>query len=520
MVERGLRYKTDLLLWIQDYFGDNIKKAFREYTGFDSLTRTGLTIQQEEAARVLGEFIDAKLAVYYKQVLTERQMELSKKIGISIMSGTGTGKDFFIAIIILFFVTLFKDSRVTATANSAKQLRNVLWTQIARVMDLSIRVNAPDGEMPILRHLFEYQAEKVFLKEGKGTGNFIEGVTCNASMTVEEQAEVLGGRHAKYMISCADEATGIPDGVFKPLEGTLTGAVNFLFLIFNPTKTKGFAIDSQYGDRSRWVTFRWNAEDSEIVTKSSIELMEEKYGRDSTPFRIRVLGLPPLADSDALIPYEWIDDAINRSIEPLEDDPLVVSLDCGAGGDKSVLCALQGGKVFPFKRNNSADSMELVGWAVRNTEDADVLVVDKKGIGHGIFGRLREIRGWRVKGYDGSAKARREDQFYRKRDEAYMTMREKFELGILDIPDDRDFIDQLSAIRMIPDSSGRMHVMTKSQVKKKIGQSPDEVDSLVMALDVDSAVYRKMKEDPDEIRKRMREERMANRIVENSWMGV
>lgn len=517
-IERARKWKSDSILWVKDMFADNIKKEFLNYSGKASFTETGLTVQQELALRELSKLINAKMKVYKGSEMTEEESEYAGKIGMSIMSGTGTGKDFFLALVMCYFLTVFKDPRVTATANSAKQLRNVLWSQIARVMALSKKIPTEHGEMPILEYLLECQSEKVFLKSYKGKSWFAEGVTCSVTQTVEEQAEVLGGRHSKYMLLAADEATGIPDGVFKPLEGTLTGAVNILFLIFNPTRTKGFAIDSQYKDKGRWVALRWNSEESEIVTKESIESLARKYGKDSAPYRIRVLGLPPAAETDAFIPWDWIEDAIDKKIEPADDDPVIKALDCGAGGDKSVITTRKAGKVDSIRRNSTADSMQLVGWAANDLEDddADVMIVDKKGIGYAVFGRLQELKGWRIRAYDGSRSAVQDDRFNNTRDECYNRLRDQFEQGLMSIPNDPDLIDQLGALKGRYDSSGQLHIERKEDLKKRTGHSPDEADSLVMTYFVKDATFRKNKADNNPYTSKETE----NEHKDHSWMAA
>ena len=61
----------------------------------------------------------------------------------------------------------------------------------------------------------------------------------------------------------------------------MTGPVNLMLVIFNPTRSKGYAVDTQYKHGERWVTFRWNAEESDLVDRAQIQRLEEDYGKDS-----------------------------------------------------------------------------------------------------------------------------------------------------------------------------------------------------------------------------------------------
>src|SRR3972149_2267734 len=146
--------------------------------------------------------------------------------------------------------------------------------------------------------------------------------TANPRASAEEQRETLSGFHEDYLMVAADEAASIPDVVFEQLETTLTGKVNFCLVVFNPTRRTGFAIETQTRERKRWLCLQWNAEDSPIVTRESIDYKARKFGRTSNQFRVTVLGLPPKADSDALIPYEHVIECVDRDdVWPVGTDP-------------------------------------------------------------------------------------------------------------------------------------------------------------------------------------------------------
>ena len=331
--------------WVWDVFGD----AFIP------------TNQQRKAWDKLGELVRAKMKLRDGVDLSLEEKKLVGKFGISIMSGNGLGKDAWTAITLLWFEHCFPSAYGLATANSAKQLKNVLWREISKWMRQAKKL---DSGKTVLEEVFEWQAEKIFWKEYKGREWFIEAVTINTKASETEQAEAIAGRHERHMMLVVDEASGIAESVFNKLEATMTQPVNLMILIFNPTRSKGYAIDSQSSDQ--WIKFRWNAEDvvsegrTDLVTEEQIKRIEEKYGRDSNPFRIRVLGLPPLTESDTLIPQDWIEDAVGRNFEILETMPFIKGVDVGAGGDKSVILSRIGPTVTKIRRHNTQATMMLV----------------------------------------------------------------------------------------------------------------------------------------------------------------
>lgn len=475
------KFHADPLYWVKDRFGLKIeaKAAFQ----WGSYTDTGLTRQQEQGFRELGKLINAKMKLSQGLELSKEEKEYAHKIGLSIMSGHGTGKDFFSAMAVLYFLDVFPFPKVLCTANTQKQLQNVLWSEISKVMSLS-RDAGVDDKTPYFRVLFEQQAEKLFYREFKGREWFAEAVTINVKGSQEEQAESLGGRHEDFTLFLIDEAAGVPDAVFKPIEGGLTGKINIVIMIYNPTKRKSFAVRSQYEDSSHWITLRWNSEESEIVSKNQIEIMRDKYENDSNTYRIRVLGLPPITDEQTLIPWEWIEDAVDREIDIPINAPVIKGLDCGGGGDKSIIATRKGLKVFSFKKNNSPDSVVLANWAGNNidAEQPDVFRVDTIGIGWAVEGMLREKKGGIIEAADSRRTADNSDKFINKRAEMYWNLRTAFERSVISIPDDEELKNQLGAMKTELDNRGRIKILDKKIIKKELGHSPDEADALALTF--------------------------------------
>lgn len=513
MYSRAVLYPYKPKLWVIDFFGENIRIA-NERAGVVIDTETGLTVQQEGALEELGKLIGARLDKSKGLELTAEQEEYAEKMGISIMSGKGTGKDFWSALVSLFFLTVFNDARGLATANTGKQLKNVFWSEIAKVISLSKKSNPEDPKSKtLLEELFEWQSEKVFRREKGGRQWFMEAVTVNPNASSEEQAKALTGRHEDYMLFIIDEAIGVPEPALMALEETMTGKLNIAVMIFNPFRSRGYAIDSQYKNAEKWVALRWNAEECERVTADSIE-KKLQYGRDSNPYRVGVLGLPPVADSDTLFPVDWIMDAVDRPVEVPDEYPLILGGDFGAGGDNSVICPKRGPKVYDLRRNNTQDSNELIAWVQNNfyNMEADAFFGDVIGIGWAVMGSLRELLGGhKVRSVDSRAKARREDRFHNKRAENAWMCRVAFENGLISIPDDENLIDQLSVMRKKEDTRGRTQIISKMDIKKELkeGGSPDEADALFNCFAHDEMTYMKIKDedlDMEPGRKRLRRE--------------
>lgn len=483
-------WRFDPVSWVKYVFGDKIL-ALRKQAGMRTLTDTGLTLQQEDVLRRWGKFLEAKYRFNKGFPCSEEQQRLASKIGFSIQSSNGNGKDFLLALINWHFQFCCPYSRCLVTANTGKQLKSVYWSELSKIRSLAMTL--PGEEQNLLQSAFEVQTEMMFAKlenkEERGKRWFTEAVTINVKATPDEQGEALAGRHEDWMAIFVDEASGLPDAVFKPLERTLTGLVNVCFLIFNPTKNTGYAIETHTKYRDKWECIHWNALECENIQPTQIEALR-KYGEDSPAYRIGVLGLPPISDSNALIPYEWITEAVEKEMEVSEFDPCLAGFDVGGGGDRSVVVTRQAGKVEKFHTSNSADTMQTAEWAagIFNREDVNVMAVDANGLGKGAFDRLKQM-GVFVKPIMSQG-ASKDERYTNVRAEMYFKLREQFENRVISIPNDPELINELSAIRAEYEGK-KIKLRNKKEIRREFGFSPDKADALAMSYLLNDDSYRK-----------------------------
>lgn len=423
-----------------------------------------LTAQQREGLEAVGRLV--------------RQKEEGKSrelLGVSIMSGKGTGKDACAAWAILWFMTCFSYPKIPCVSVSADQLNKVLWSEISKWL-----MHSP------LKGQFRLQNDKLFAvgipDEARGKRWMAFPKAANPKDSREEQVEGLAGIHERHLLQVCDEASGVLSPVFEALEGNMTGEVNLMLLIFNPVRARGYAVESQYENADRWVTLQWSAEQSELVDRAMLESLERKFGRESNTYRIRVLGLPPLVDDQTLVPWDWIEDAVGRELLPRAEDPLIKGVDCGAGGDSSVIATRKGALVYPFKRMKSPDSTALANWIGTDidAERPDIVRIDTLGIGWAVEGMVREKKGAIVEAADVRRQADDPERFENKRAEMYWRLREAFERGAIAIPDDEELKNQLGATRCEYGPKGRIKILDKRKIKHAIGHSPDEADALAL----------------------------------------
>jgi hypothetical protein len=482
-----------------------------------------ITKQQSEGFDSLKALATAKLKLRLesqgKRVkYTDLEKSFVKKIGISIMSGKGTGKDAFASWCIIWFLCCFDDTKVPCTANSGQQLNDVLWAEIGKWLHNSkVQAQKQGFEDSYPNSVLVHQSKKLYHKENSKW--FATPRTINTRASEEEQGETLSGLHSESMMVVVDEASGIPDAVFKPLETTLTKPFNFVLMIFNPTRSYGFAIDSHGKFREHWVVLHWDSRESENVTEQQIDYMRSKYGEESPAWRAYVVGLPPLSSDDTLIPMDWAMRAIDSELDPDENAPIVFGVDVARqGNDKSIILKRKGPRIIEIKQYSKIDTMELANWvALEIAEDEpEAVYIDVIGIGYGVYDRLREMGFCNVYSVNVAESAARNDQFYRLRDELWWKVREKFEKGLISIPDDDELVGELTRVKYQPEfhSKSVIKIESKSDMKKRGLSSPNKADALCLTYFGNDFVYSK-----DTVRKKYNFN-YSKQSHSKSWMAA
>lgn len=453
-----LKFRTDILLFV--------RKCLLEPYNKEHSTEYGITKQQEEGLLSIQNLVH-----------TKKKGEMQDILGVSIMSGKGTGKDAMVSWAILWFLFCFGTNiKVPCVSVSADQLNKVLWSEISKWLVSSF-----------VKEYFTLQNDKLFRKDvdasARGKTWFAFTKAANPRSSHEEQVETLAGCHADYLMQVVDEGSGVLPPVYTALEHNQTGYCNFMLVIFNPMHAKGYAVDTQYKNRHRWITHRWNSEDSEITNKENIKRIEEDYGgKNSNTYRMNVLGLPPVFDEQTLINWDWVMAAVDRPVVFEGNEAMIKAVDCGAGGDYSIIAKRIGYKIYPFLKNNSSDSTEVTNWigADIDRDNPDCVRVDTIGIGWAVEGNLREKKGAIIEAADCRRQADEPERFVNKRAEMYWNVREVFEKGLISIPDDPNLLNAIAATKYELDNRGRIKIQEKRIIKKEIGYSPDEFDALAM----------------------------------------
>jgi phage terminase large subunit len=403
---------------------------------------------------------------------------------LSVRSGHGVGKSAFMAWCILWFCVCYFPCKVPATAPTGHQLDDVLWAELAkwhRVM----------GEkLPALAAEFEWFTGSFKLKSNPSESFAV------ARTSRPEKPEALQGFHSDNILFLIDEASGVSDNVFEVAEGALSTDGAFVVMAANPTRQGGYFFDSHHKMRGEWGTLHVNGETCKRVSKSYVESMAKKYGKQSSIYRVRVQG-EFAAASDGVIPLELCESAKIRDVGLKKDAPIIWGVDVARFGDDSTAIAKRQGnwQLEKCREWYGKDTMQTAGiikaeWdAAPGPRRPASINIDVIGIGAGVVDRLTEL-GLPVHGVNvaESAAVNAADTHYsRLRDELWFKGRDWFAALDCKLLDDDDLIGELTGPRYSILSNGDIKVESKAEMKARGVKSPNLADAWLLTFASDGA---------------------------------
>lgn len=427
---------------------------------------------------------------------------------VSVRSGHGTGKTGATAAILWWFLECFEYSKIPCTAPTSHQLRDVLWAEIAKWERRSDALFSQYHVTPALRlsQLFSRTNERVqdasaktewfavARTSGRENPDALQGFHAT-DLTISADGRAIetdaGGSDEGKILFIIDEASGVHDTVFEVAEGALSSAGARLLMLGNPTRTTGYFADSHHRARGQYRTLHFRSDQSPLVDPGYRQRLVQRYGEGSNVVRVRADGEFPSQDDDVLISLEWTEPAIDRDLYADEKADIRVGVDVARfGDDRTAIIVRQGRNLRYCEIGSKQSTMVTAGKAiaVRKRFKANRIYVDSIGVGAGVCDRMREL-GENVVEVNVAAAApvrrKNEDdaQGHLLRDHLWLEMADWLRN---DLPSfaglSREIADDLSGelatTKFGFDSSGRIQVESKDQMKKRLKRSPDIADAL------------------------------------------
>ncbi len=396
---------------------------------------------------------------------------------VAVRSCNGSGKTYIAAHAVLWWLKCFPDSLVITTAPTEHQVRDVLWREIRRVYHR--REQFIGGKL--LRTSLELDDK-----------HYAQGLSTDTP-------ERFQGFHEGHILFVVDEASGVREGIFEAIEGSMTSENSRMLLLGNPTALSGYFYEAFHRRRSLWRTIHIsaletpNVKEGEIVkpslvTEQWVKDAKVNWGEDSPMYQIRVLGEFPSESEDTLISLKIIESAVeakDQVIEPQDGKPVELGVDVARfGSDRTVICARRGDRVIEMQSYTKKNTMETAGLVNDFVErhSPSCVRVDAIGVGAGVVDRLKELGVPGVKGINVAQRATNPEHFANLKAELYDGLRERFQQGRIRIPGDQKLISELASIRYSFTSSGQTRLEDKDELRGRGQPSPDLADALMLAF--------------------------------------
>jgi hypothetical protein len=401
----------------------------------------------------------------------------------------GPGKSFIAARIFAWWLRVHRLGSAfgVSSAPTAPQIGAILWRELRRVH--------AKGKLP---GRITLDNQWYMSKYGKrNTPNSEDQLIAHGRKPADYDEQAFQGIHDEYVIAVLDEAGGIPKQLFDAVDSILTTDDCRALAIGNPDDP-GSHFATICAPGSGWNVIKISAFDTPnftgekvpasvarvLVSPGWVDERRRSWGEGSPLWTSKVLGEFPDVSDETLFPPSILRRACERNLKGTETGRYGADI-ARFGTDKSVVYRNRGFQIRHEKEWAKQDTMASAGQLAlilnRHPLIRPPMIIDVVGLGSGVFDRLRE-QGYNVVPFASSERAFNAAKYTNRRSEVYWTFREMCESGSIDLdPADETLLSELGSIKWGIDSSGRIYIESKDDMKKRGMPSPDHADAAVMS---------------------------------------
>jgi len=396
------------------------------------------------------------------------------------------------------------------TATTHRQVRNILWPHIRRV--------ASRHDLPGEVLTTTWKLDDDIVAYGFSPSSYDE--------------TAVQGIHAPHLLIVVDEAGGVGDVIGQALEALMTGGHTRLLLLGNPpTDLEGSWFERACGSPnynvvtiSAYDTPNFTGESAGICNACpvsvpahpvaehlvDVEWVEDvisEFGPESPFVQARVFARFTKQVTNKVVPYDWAD-AATQNDEPTPGIRIRLGVDVAADGGDEFVIAWADGFVVDIRHASSgsanANPVDVAGVILEHIHKAELVhkereivdrvkvKVDAIGLGWGVVGLLQR---WRDEGrhlsdivpVNVAERASDPEKFHNQRAEMWWNARvllqpsadgsQEVRLNL-----DRRAMAQISTPMYRADSSGRIQIEKKVDMKRRGQSSPDRAEAVLLAL--------------------------------------
>lgn len=326
-------------------------------------------------------------------------------------------------------------------------------------------------------HRLQYPGWKV-------TGNYLESPT-GSHIIFRGLADIRAANQVKgledFDIFWLEEASAISHDSIRMVLPTLRKTGSELWATYNQ-ETEADPIDDRLWNSNRDDVLKvWlepGKADNPWWTEELQNEMEADYARDPDEAEHTWGGLPRLQGQKAVMNRAKIRACMDRVL--LEGKPIEVGVDVARfGDDKTEIYIRHGNKIKEHRELSKTDTQWIAKevWAMIKRDPSIRIKVDDTGVGGGVTDRLREL-GAKVVAINFGGTPIDKQRYTTVADEMWF----EFPVDEVDIPNDRELLQELSGRLYDYDKIGRRKIEKKSDFKERLGRSPDKADALLLCF--------------------------------------
>ncbi len=465
--------------------------------------------------RVLG----SKHYKYQKELL----LTLLRESRVAVRSAHDLGKTFTIADAILEALYALGPCYIITTAPT--------WNLVINVLFGEIRKKYNQAKYPLGGRLKTTEVE---------LGDKWKLIGFSPKVSVTGDTSTFQGFHAPLVIIVFEEATGIPQQIWKMAEGMMTSANVKWWAIGNPTD--GNSEFAKCFESYEWVKIKWDCFLSPNLIANNVKCIEDiqrevakvlslkddeakrayvanykvvapellslqwviskaiDWGIDSPLFRSKVLAEFPIEAEDTFIPLWRAEQCMNRdSIEEgyvtkLNGNVKAVGVDIARFGSDNTEFKVLFGNEEIYKKTLSKKDLVATYTECKNIinkwpDDNFIFAIDATGIGSGVVDMMNNDymiannKRIRVEEIHFGSNAINETKYVNKVSEmaGLLADRIKSKEGLI-LQQDDILLSQLTTRKYKHDLNGRYWIEPKDDYKKRaMGKSCDALDALLLA---------------------------------------
>ena len=425
---------------------------------------------------------------WQRQVLMDMQTKLlsgaeftstvsNSLIQVAIKSGKNVGKSALLSWVIWWAFSTKVNTKGRATANTEKQLSNVLWSELAKWHRLNL-----------FNQFFKMTATRLYSSDTTLEREW----HFDAVPWSEDNPDAWSGMHNQdgRLLMIFDEASGIADSIWERADGATREANTQIIWIAtsNPTKNFGRFYECFNRFSELWMQYTVDSRDVSLTNHEAIETAIRLWGEEDDYTKVSFLGQFPNSSMLQLIPVEQIRYGRTREVQSSHWEPLILSVDVARFGNNESVAGFRRGRdarTIPVQRRRGLATTETGAWiaGLISQHSPDATFIDEGGVGGGVVDFVKHL-GHSCIGvnFGGSASSRPAGTLVaNKRAEMFVLLRDWLREGGC-IEDSNELEDQLISIEYRFDKKQQILLASKEDMRMLGRPSPDWADQLALTF--------------------------------------